>query len=131
MAEVSVERAHRRRTITISTVVSALAICGVILPVAIAVMSPWAVSVMSNAMAGEISDQVKTETAPFNAAMRVLLESQIVTLEDDIESLKYRRDRLGSEWTEADNRDLTAKERRLKAHRDALAAMAKAQEARR
>jgi hypothetical protein len=120
-------RVSHRRTITISTVVSVLAICGVILPVLGVVLSPWIIGVMSNAMAGEIQGQVRQQLNPVNAGLKVIIESNIAQLEDDISSLQFRRDNDPHKWTEVDAQTLTNKIRRLASQRDALAAIKQAE----
>ena len=116
-----------RHPLTLSTVVSVLAICGVILPVGGVVLSPWIVSVMSRAMAGEIQGQVRQQVNPINAGMKVLIESTIAQLEDDVSSLQFRRDNDPHKWTASDAQELTNKVRRLASQRDALAAIKQAE----
>lgn len=53
-----------RRTITLSTVVSVLAICGVILPLLGALSFPFVRDFISKAAAGEVKVQVQTQLAP-------------------------------------------------------------------
>lgn len=117
-----------RRTITISTVVSILSICGVILP-AIGVMAfPWFVSFTSRAVAGEIQTQVRNQVSPVNAAMRVLLEAKVAELEDEIAALEVR-ERRSPDWGEADAKALAAKKRALEANKKALSSMSAAEAA--
>lgn len=116
------KRAHRR-TVTLSTVVSILAICGVVLPAFGVVMAPWAVGYMETALADEIETQVEKHLAPVNAGLKVLIESTIAELEDDISALEYRRDNMPESWTAADAQTLTNKRRRLNSQTRALRAI--------
>lgn len=123
MTDTAAEKHPHRRTITISTITSTLSILVVILPLFGVVGYPWFQGFLSKAVAGEVGEQVNQQVAPVNAAMRVLLESQIVVLEDEISSLEYRRDRNPTTWTEVDARELLIKQRRLQSQRSALMAM--------
>lgn len=120
---------HTRHIVTLSTVVSVLAICGVVLPVVGTLASPWAVKYMSTAMADEIEKQVERHLSPTNAGLKVLIESNIAQLEDDISQLEYRRQNQPASWTPLDAQTLTNKSRRLAAQRAALAAMSGAERA--
>lgn len=100
-----------------------LSIVGVVLPIIGVIGYPWFQGVLSRAVAGEVSEQVQQQTAPVNAAMRVILESQIVALEDEISAMEFRRDRNPTVWSEVDSRELLTKKRRLDAQRKALLAM--------
>ena len=127
-AKVLASKAHRK-TVTLSTIVSILAICGVVLPIAGAVMSPWAIGYMSDAMAGEIQEQVKRQLTPINAGMKTLIEANIAQLEDDISQLEYRKENMPQSWTSLDAQTLTNKARRLRSNQQALAAIVAAETA--
>src|SRR5687768_3191781 len=118
------EAGSSRRTITISTLAALVGMCVVILPIFGTITYPWFKGIISEAVAADVKTQIRTEvsqqTAPFNAAMKVLLENQVIQLEDEIDTLKYRRDRPGAIWTEGDQRDLAGKIRRLSIHQAAL-----------
>lgn len=123
-AEPEIDRKRRhRRTLTLSTIVSMLAICGVVLPVAGAVSMPWFVNFVGDAVADEISAEVKKQIEPTNAGLRVMIESTIAEIEDDISALEFRRDNMPESWTAADAQQLTNKRRRLRSQNQALAAM--------
>lgn len=121
------EKRRHRRTFTLSTVVSVLAICGIILPVLGVISSPWLVQVMSSAMADEIAEEVSKQVAPVNAGLKVLIENTIAELEDEISQLEFRRENMPESWTAGDAQFLTNKRRRLASQRRALAAIVAAE----
>lgn len=116
-----------RKTITISTVVSMLSICGVVLPVIGTLSFPWFVGFVSNAVAGEIQAEVRKQVQPITAALRAQFESQVAALEVEIARMEYRRDRRPDSWTEVDATDLVSKKRQLESQRTALVAMTAAE----
>lgn len=124
-------RRWHRHPITLSSVVSILAICGVILPVVGAALFPWFVGFTSNAVAGEIQKEVQKQVQPITVALRAQFESQIANLEVEVARMEYRRDRRPETWTEIDATDLVSKKRQLEAHRTGLAAMIQAENPRR
>lgn len=119
-----------RHPITLSTVTSILAICGVILPIVGVIASPWVVDFMSSAMADEISEEVGKQVAPVNAGLKVLIESTVAEIEDDISALEYRRENMPETFSAADAQILTNKRRRLASQQRALAAIVEAERSR-
>jgi hypothetical protein len=111
------------KTITISTVVSILSICGVVLPVLGVMMAPFAVNTMSTAMAGEIKEQVKQQLLPLNAGFKVLLGSTIQQLESEIAILQFKKETMPRSWTLADEQILLYKTQNLTTQRNALGAI--------
>lgn len=121
------KRRHRK-TITLSTVVSMLAICGVVLPVFGVLATPWFVDFVTDAVAGDIREEVQDQVAPMTAGLKVLIEDTIAELEDDISALEFRRDNVPeTSWTAADAQVLTNKRRRLASQRMALSAIVRAE----
>lgn len=117
-----------KRTITLSTIVSILSIFGVIMPLFLAFGTPATVKFLSSAMAGEISDQVQQRVTPINAGLKVLIQSQIDSLEEEVSKLEFRRDNGAPRtWTQSDSTDLVLKRRRLESNRAALAAIESAE----
>jgi hypothetical protein len=117
-----------RKTITQSTVISILSIMGVVMPLLIAFGMPFIFNFLSNAMAGEITEQVQRQVMPVNAGLRVLIQSQIDSLEEEVSKLEFRRDNgAPRSWTQSDATDLVLKRRRLESNRAALAAIEKAE----
>jgi hypothetical protein len=121
------ERKRHRKTITLSSVVSILAIVGVVLPVLGILLSPFAIKVISNAMGGEIKKQVVQQVTPINQGFKVLLASTIQQLESEIATLNFRRRTLSSQWSLADEQLLLSKQQNLSAQRRALAAIEQAE----
>lgn len=118
-----------KRTITLSTIVSVLVICGAVLPTFGVLAFPWFVTFTTSAVAGEIQSQVKQQVSPVNAAMRVLLEAKVGELEDEIAALEVRS-RRSPDWNETDAKALQAKRRALATNQAALASMSAAEKAR-
>ena len=83
-------KTRHRKSVLLSTVVSTIAICGGIAPVAWVVLSPWFVGVLSTAMADEIKDQVKAQIAPLNAGFKAIIQQNIDRLRREIEALEFR-----------------------------------------
>jgi hypothetical protein len=122
-----IDRRRHRKTITLSTVVSILAIVGVVLPVLGLVLSPFAIQVISNAMGGEIKKQVVRQVTPINEGFKVLLASTIQQLENEAAMLNYRRRTTPTAWTLADEQLLLSKQQNLSAQKRALAAIERAE----
>lgn len=121
-----IARRRHRKTFTLATLASAVGVSVVVLPILGYMLSPWAIGVMSNAMADEIAEEVSKQIAPTNAGIKVMIESQIAELDDDISSLMFRRDMCGAVppcWTAVDAQVLTNKTRRIASQREALAAI--------
>lgn len=118
---------RHRRTFALSTTVSVLTICGVILPVLGIVSQDFVVRVISNAMAQEIQEHVSEQVAPINAGLKVLIQTRIAELEDQIGRLSYRREFRPETWTDADEQELITAGRRLRAQNDAWAAIVQAE----
>ena len=112
---------HHKRTITISTIYSTLAVAGVILPLLGALSFPWFVNFMSSAMAGEIKNQVKVETSPTREGVKAILQDKIDELSAKVAVLEARRDRDRQRWTDADAIELSSAAARLKKQQQALA----------
>lgn len=117
---------RHRRTVTLSTIASCVAICAVVLPAVGFVSTPFIVSYLSTAMADEIRSQVQEQVTPVNAGMKVLIENNIAELEDEISGLEYRQ-RTDDNFGQLDAHTLTIKKRRLRAQQDALDAIIRAE----
>lgn len=114
------QKQGHHRTITLSTIVSILAICGVILPVGGLVSSPFIVQTMSRAMAGEIHEQVKAQTAPTKEGVKAILQDKIDDLAMEVEVLESQRAREPSKFTREDATRLASFRARLQRQREAL-----------
>jgi hypothetical protein len=111
----------------LSTLASTVAICVVILPVIGFLISPRIVDIIGLAVADEIAEEVKKQIAPTNAGIKVMIESLIAELEDEIASLEFRRDNNPSTWTGTDALLLSSKARRLRTQNEALRAIVTAE----
>jgi hypothetical protein len=117
------DKLRRRKTITLSSLVSVMTIVGGVLPLLAILLRPWFIQVVTEAVADEVSDQIKKEIAPANAGLKVLIETQIAELEDEISRLEYKMQRLSTDWSALDAQDLTLKRRRLASQKKALLAI--------
>lgn len=115
-----------RRKLDLTNAGTLLGILVIVLPAIGTIGYPWFKGFLSTAVAAEVTTQVQTQVAPISAAMRVILESQVVALEDEIASMEFRRDNNRTAWTEVDAHELLVKQRRLFAQRSALVAMEQA-----
>lgn len=125
--QVSAHRKRHRKTALLSTLASTVAICVVILPVIGFLISPRIVDIIGLAVADEIAEEVKKQIAPTNAGIKVMIESLIAELEDEIASLEFRRDNNPSTWTGTDALLLSSKARRLRTQNEALRAIVTAE----
>jgi len=128
--EADTERDRKRRhrqTLSLSAIVSILVICGAVLPTAGVISAPFFIGWLSDAMADEIKGQVKTQVTPVTAGFKVLIQSTIAELEDDISQMEFRRDNNPASWSAADAQELTTKRRRLRSQRAALEAIESAE----
>jgi len=116
------QRRRHRQTVTISTLSSVIGICVVILPAAAWFGKGTVINLLSDAMAGEIQQQVRHQVAPVNAGLKALIQNNIAELEDEIADLEYRQQH-DAEWSAGDARTLATKRRRLSAQREALSAI--------
>ena len=123
-------RQRHIKTITLSTVTSVLAICGILMPVAGLLFTPAIVDYLSAAMAGEIRGQVQEQVTPVNAGMKALIENNIAELEDEISAMEYTSATQPQHFTALDASMLTTKKRRLRGQQAALQAIIEAERAR-
>lgn len=121
---------RHRRTITVSTIYSSLAICGLVLPVLGVLFTPAIINYLSSAMADEIRGQVQEQVTPVNAGLKVLIENNIAELEDEISAMEYNARNSPEHFTALDASMLTTKKRRLRAQQDALKAIIEAERSR-
>ena len=119
-------QARHRKTIGLSTAVSILSICVVIIPIVGWLFRDKAISFISAAVADEIKGEVQQQLKPTNDAFKILIQNTIAELEDEIARLQYRKENEPDTWTVLDAQDLTTKQRRLTAQRKALAAIEQA-----
>lgn len=121
------ERKRHNRTLTLSSVVSILTICGLILPAVGVVLTPWFLQTIRDSVAVQMRSQVAKEVsqqiAPTNAGLKVIIESQITGLEDEIADMNWRYDNSRPTWTIQDARNIVNKQRTLRSQVAALAAM--------
>lgn len=95
-------RSRHNQTIAVSIVVTTAIITG-LTSLTVLVGKKGIVSVMSDAMAGEITKQVQTQVAPLAAGFKVILQQNIDRLRREIGALEFK-ERTGT---------LTADEARL------------------
>lgn len=137
--EAEVEKRHRRTTYRASiaaTAAATLTIAGILVPLLGWFGRPALVAFLADLVSPVVNAQVAQQSAPINAAFRVLLEQQIADLEDDIARLEFTRQRWlagepGATWTQEQVDELGKKTRKLAANRDALTAIRVAEGGRR
>jgi hypothetical protein len=111
----------RKRRLTIGTLVSIVAIIGPCAVVGRWVLTPWFVSVASDALGSEIDIRIDGRTQPIKNGVKALLQSKIDELVGERDLLLARRARDPSKWTDLDQMKLTQTERQLDTARRALA----------
>jgi len=125
------EEKRHRKTLSLSAVLGVIGgvatTCMVAVPTAWFIAGPAFVGFLGDALADEITELVQKQVAPVNAGLKVLIESTIAQLEDDISRLEFRRDYMPESWQAADVAELTNKTRRLSSQRRALAAIVEAE----
>jgi hypothetical protein len=121
--EIAAHKKRHRKTAMLSTLASTIGICVVILPAVGFLISPRIVDIIGIAVADEIAAEVSKQIAPTNAGIKVMIESLIAELEDEIASLEFRRDNRPETWTGADVLLLSGKVRRLRTQNAALDAI--------
>jgi hypothetical protein len=73
-----------------------------LIPVFWFLVKPILISAVSDAVADDIQQQVKSEVKPLNSAFKVLLQNDINTKRKQIASLNYKRTRHPNDWAESD-----------------------------
>lgn len=109
-----------RRHITLSAVVSVVAVFATVIPAGRYVLTPWFVTVASEALGDEISKKVRTETAPASAGVKSMLEDKIDELKIREAVLVARQARSPQSFTDADATELAGVRSRLQKQEAAL-----------
>jgi hypothetical protein len=112
---------EKHRTVTLSTILSLLSVLAIMVPVGRYVLTPWFVTVATGALAGEISNQVKAQTAPSNNGVKSIIADKIDQLEAERDLMLTRKERAPAKWTDIDSMQLTQTTQRLNKARLALA----------
>ena len=105
-------------TISIATVATWITL----LPLLWFIGKPVLVAAVSEALAGEIQEEVKAGVAPIGDAFQVLLRLEISHLRKEIAALEFRQ-RNGDDWTAADAEVLVETELELEAMHQALTSL--------
>ena len=102
--------------------ITALAAWIPFIPIFWFLLKPVLVTAVSQAMAGEITEQIQKEVAPITGAFTVLIRRDIVDLRKQIAEMEFRKDNTGS-WTAADAQELVELELQLETTQEALDAL--------